>query len=186
MIIMINGAFGAGKTSAANMLQPLIPNSMIYDPEEIGFMIRKIVLEDIRLEEERTDDFQDIELWRILTVRAAQEIKQKYNKNLIVPMTIYKSENFDYIYNGFKKLDEDTFHFCLIASEETIHKRLECRGDTYGGWTYQQTMKCINAFREIKFQEHIITDQIGTKEIIEIILNKINKDNKNSVGKSMK
>jgi deoxyadenosine/deoxycytidine kinase len=59
MIIMINGAFGSGKTSAANMLHPLIPNSMIYDPEEIGLMLRKIVIEDIRLEEERTDDFQD-------------------------------------------------------------------------------------------------------------------------------
>jgi type IV secretory pathway ATPase VirB11/archaellum biosynthesis ATPase len=38
MIIMINGAFGSGKTSAANTLLPLIPNSMIYDPEEIGYI----------------------------------------------------------------------------------------------------------------------------------------------------
>lgn len=91
MIVMINGAFGAGKTTIAEMLLPLIPNSMIYDPEEVGYMLRKIVTEEIRLEKERTDDFQDIELWRILVVKVANELKQKYDKHLIVPMTIYIS-----------------------------------------------------------------------------------------------
>jgi deoxyadenosine/deoxycytidine kinase len=38
---MINGAFGSGKTTTAQMLKPLIPNSMIYDPEEVGYMLRK-------------------------------------------------------------------------------------------------------------------------------------------------
>ncbi|MCP1183752.1 AAA family ATPase [Paenibacillus sp. 1781tsa1] len=75
MIIMINGAFGSGKTSAAKALQPLISNSMIYDPEEIGYMLRKLLPENYREENERTDDFQDIELWRILTVKTAKEVK---------------------------------------------------------------------------------------------------------------
>jgi len=172
---MINGAFGSGKTSAAQMLQPLIPNSMIYDPEEIGYMIRKIIIEENRLEEERTDDFQDIELWRILTVKTAFEVKKKYNKHLIVPMTIYKTENFDYIYKGFRSIDNDIYHFCFVASEETIHKRLAIRGDTFGGWQYQQTLKCVNAFRDKKFQEHILTDQLETNEIVELILNKISR-----------
>lgn len=55
MIVMINGAFGAGKTTIAEMLLPLIPNSMIYDPEEVGFMLRKIVTEEIRLEGDSID-----------------------------------------------------------------------------------------------------------------------------------
>ena len=79
MIVMINGAFGSGKTSAAKMLQPLINNSMIYDPEEIGYMIRKLIPEECREENERTDDFQDIELWRVLTVKTAVEVRRKYN-----------------------------------------------------------------------------------------------------------
>lgn len=32
---MINGSFGSGKTSTSQKLQPLIPNSMIYDPEKM-------------------------------------------------------------------------------------------------------------------------------------------------------
>jgi hypothetical protein len=169
MIIMINGAFGSGKTSAASMLQPLIPNSMIFDPEEIGFMLRKIVIGDIRLEEERTDDFQDLELWKVLTVKVAQELKNKYNKHLIIPMTIYKTDNFEYIYNGLREVDKDIFHFCLIASEKTIHKRLSNRGDTPNGWTFQKSKKCIDAFKHSRFQEYIVTDEIGTKEVVESI-----------------
>lgn len=36
MIVWINGAFSAGKTSAACELIDLIPNSTFYDPELIG------------------------------------------------------------------------------------------------------------------------------------------------------
>ncbi|HEY2494984.1 MAG TPA: AAA family ATPase [Paenibacillus sp.] len=167
---MINGAFGSGKTSAAQMLQPLIPNSMIFDPEEIGYMLRKVVTEDIYFEEERTDDFQDMELWRTLTVKTAQELMNKYKTHLIVPMTIYKANNFDYIFNGFRSIDHDAFHFCLVASEETIKNRIERRGDIYGSWYQQHTRAGVLAFKDKKFQEHIETDHIETEEVIRIIL----------------
>lgn len=173
MIIMINGAFGSGKTSAAEALQPLIANSMIYDPEEIGYMLRKLLPENCREERERTDDFQDIDLWKILTVKTAKEVKQKYNRHLIIPMTIYKEENFHYIYNGLKEIDQDIHHFCLTATEETIYHRLAKRGDEYGGWQYQQAPKCVEAFKDEKFQTRIITDHLETSEIIELILRKV-------------
>ncbi|WIV21488.1 AAA family ATPase [Paenibacillus polygoni] len=174
---MINGSFGSGKTSTSQKLQPLIPNSMIYDPEEIGYMLRKIITEDIYFEEERTDDFQDIELWRILVVQTARELINRYKKHLIVPMTIYKSVNFNYILNGFRSIDRDTFHFCLVASEETIKKRIEERGDKFDVWYQKQTNAGVIAFNDIKFQEHIDTDNKETEEVIRIILRKISKIN---------
>ena len=36
MIVWINGAFGAGKTTTARELIDLIPNSTLFDPEVIG------------------------------------------------------------------------------------------------------------------------------------------------------
>jgi deoxyadenosine/deoxycytidine kinase len=173
MIIMINGAFGAGKTTAANRLIPFVPDSMIFDPEEIGYMLRKLVAVEDRYAHERTDDFQDMDLWRVLTVKAAAELKAHYNKHLIVPMTIYKRHNFDYIYDGFKHLDEDVFHFCLQASKETLHRRLTKRGDEPGGWQFQQVDKCVAALQDPIFEDHIVTDQLETDEIIRIILEKI-------------
>lgn len=89
MIIMINGAFGAGKTTVANRLLERIENSMLFDPEEVGYMLRNIITNNIKTAEEKTDDFQDIEIWKSLVVQVAKAIIMKYRKNLIVPMTIF-------------------------------------------------------------------------------------------------
>jgi deoxyadenosine/deoxycytidine kinase len=48
MIIMLNGAFGIGKTSVANCLVKNIKNSMIYDPEEVGLLLRNIIPREIQ------------------------------------------------------------------------------------------------------------------------------------------
>ncbi|TXK80669.1 AAA family ATPase [Paenibacillus sp. N3.4] len=170
MIIMINGAFGSGKTTTASNLHTRVPGSMIFDPEEIGYMLRKLIPDETRKDYERTDDFQDIDLWRILSVNIARELNQKYNKHLIIPMTIYKPINFEYISRGLEEIDNELYHFCLIASEETLRKRLTVRGDTIGGWQFQQIEKCVNAFRDSKFEKHIVTDELDTSEIINRIL----------------
>lgn len=48
MIIMINGAFGVGKTTVATILLERIPNSMLIDPEEVGYMLRNIIKDEIK------------------------------------------------------------------------------------------------------------------------------------------
>lgn len=175
MIVMINGAFGSGKTTIANRLVTAVPNSMLFDPEEVGYMLRKVIPEEMRLDHERTDDFQDLEIWRTLTVNVVREVKRRYKKNLIIPMTIYKTQNFEYIQNGFKEIDNELHHFCLIASEETIHNRLYKRGDTPGGWSYQQTSKCVAAFSDKRFEEHMNTDELDLDEVLTRILIRIAK-----------
>lgn len=169
MIIMINGAFGVGKTTVANELFKVIDNSMIFDPEVVGFMLRYIITEDIKHDEEKTDNFQDFDLWKTLTVKVAELIKSKYRLNLIVPMTIFNKGYFKYIYKGFKEIDEQTFHFCLIASEETIYERLRFRGETEGNWCFQQTKKCVEAYDDKVFEEYIITDDVSVSDIVNSI-----------------
>ncbi|KAB3532841.1 hypothetical protein [Alkaliphilus serpentinus] len=56
MIIMINGPFGVGKTTTAYKLLNSLDNSMIFDPEEVGFMLRNIITKDIRHDDEKKDD----------------------------------------------------------------------------------------------------------------------------------
>lgn len=173
MIIMINGAFGVGKTSVAGALLNTIENSMLYDPEEVGFMLRNIVTNEIMKEAEKTGDFQDLELWKVLTVKVAESLKTTYNKTLIVPMTIYKKENFEYILNGFKQMDIDTYHFCLLGQEETIYERLRKRGEEEGNWCFQQTQKCIVAFKNKCFADYIHTDDMTIADIVRMITDKV-------------
>ncbi|MRG85908.1 AAA family ATPase [Salinibacillus xinjiangensis] len=171
MIIMINGAFGVGKTTVANALHKDLESSMLFDPEEVGFMLRNIIPEDIQQTEANTGDFQDLELWKELTVKVAEHLLAKYQMNLIVPMTIRNPDYFQYIFNGFQSIDPQTFHFCLTASKATIHKRLRGRGEKEGNWSFEQTDKCLKAFEEYNFKEYIDTEHatvdMMTKNIID-------------------
>lgn len=170
---MINGAFGVGKTTIANTLQNEIEHSMIYDPEEIGYMLRNVIPIDIKRTESITGDFQDLELWKELTVNVAKRLITKYKINLIVPMTIRKIEYFRFIYNGFKSIDDQTYHFCLSASKETIYERLRLRGEEEGNWCFQQTDKCLEAYNQYDFGEYIDTEKASIIEIIQEIKEKL-------------
>ena len=163
---MINGAFGVGKTTIANRLVNEIENSMIYDPEEIGYMLRNVIPIDMKRTESPTGDFQDFDLWKELTVDMAKKLITKYEINLIVPMTIRKIEYFHYIFNGFKNIDEQTYHFCLNASKETIYERLRLRGEEEGNWCFQQTDNCLEAFNQYDFGEYLDTERNSIDEII--------------------
>lgn len=171
---MINGAFGVGKTTICNKLLKELDNSMVYDPEEIGFMLRNIIPKEIKHTEAKSGDFQDLELWKQVTVDVAEKLITNYNINLIVPMTIRKREYFNYILNGFKKIDRETYHFCLTASKETIYERLRNRGEEEGNWCFHQTEKCLNAFKEYDFGEYIDTEAVQVDDIIVNIKSKLN------------
>lgn len=173
MIIMLNGAFGVGKTTVAKELNRTIKESMLYDPEEVGFLLRSILTEAIKLPEERTDNFQDLKLWKVLVVQVAEHLKRQYNKHLIVPMTIFNKEYFQYIYEGFKNIDQETYHFCLIAEEATIHERLRFRGEKEGNWCFQQTSKCVAAFQTEQFALKIKTDGKSIDDIVKEIKSEI-------------
>ena len=41
MILWINGSFGAGKTTVAYELERRLEKAFVYDPENIGYFLRK-------------------------------------------------------------------------------------------------------------------------------------------------
>lgn len=173
MIIMINGAFGVGKSTISTELLNEIENCMLFDPEEIGFMLRNVIPNEIKQFEAKTGDFQDLHLWKELTVEVAKLLITKYKVNLIVPMTIWNPKYFNYIFNGFKNLDKQTYHFCLTASKNTIFERLKSRGEEEGNWCFQQTEKCLKAYKENDFEEYIDTENVSVTDIIDNIRRKI-------------
>ncbi len=63
MIIWINGPFGAGKTTLAKRLRDRRSKSLIFDPEEIGFVVKETVPMPA------SGDYQDLPLWRDLRSR---------------------------------------------------------------------------------------------------------------------
>ncbi|WP_046226596.1 AAA family ATPase [Paenibacillus dauci] len=173
MIIMINGAFGTGKSTVAEKLHTMLPGSMIYDPEQVGYMLREIIPSAIQLSHEQTGDFQDMDMWRLLVVQVAASLRQQYHRHLIVPMTLYSQDNFQWIQQGFTEMDPHTYHFCLLASKSVIHQRLRERGEVEGNWCFHQTDRCLEAYDAGGFEEYIQTDQMSILDIAHYIQSRI-------------
>ncbi|WP_088006964.1 AAA family ATPase [Indiicoccus explosivorum] len=169
MIIMINGAFGVGKTTVANELLPKIDNSMLFDPETVGFMLREIIPDTLKRPSEQTDNFQDLKLWKVLVVEMARQLKAEYGRHLIVPMTLADKEIFTFIQEGFRQIDPDTVHYCLTASKEVIHERLRGRGERDGDWCFRKTDMCLAAFDDPAFERRIPTSGIRPQQVTEHI-----------------
>lgn len=165
---MVNGAFGVGKTTTTELLAAQLPNSMIYDPEEVGYMLWKVTAGvEVR------GDFQDLPLWRTLSIIVAEQLRKQYQRTLIVPMTLAYLPYFQEIKRGLAQFDPNLHHFCLTASVTTIHERLARRGDAEGAWSFQQTARCVQAFQSSEFQEQIDTEQNDPETIVNIILSRV-------------
>ncbi len=62
-IVWINGSFGVGKSSTAAALVDGRQDALLFDPELLGALLRQLLPPELQRE-----DFQDIPLWRRLTV----------------------------------------------------------------------------------------------------------------------
>ncbi|MFD7320466.1 NUDIX domain-containing protein [Streptomyces sp. NPDC059875] len=116
VIVWINGAFGAGKSTTARELVDLIPNSTLYDPEFIGGAMAWL-LPQKRLDE--VDDYQDLPIWRRLVVDAAAALLAEVGGVLVVPMTLLRQEYRDEIFGGLAARRIQVRHV-LLAPDETI------------------------------------------------------------------
>lgn len=164
MILWINGAFGSGKTTVAYELNRRIPNSFVYDPENVGYFIRKNAPKQILKQ-----DFQDHAIWREINFSVLQTINSEYNGIIIVPMTIVKTQYFDEIINKLSSNGVEVHHFTLLANRETLLKRLKSRGDHKNSWPAKQIDRCISSLSQEMFKTHIHTDRLTIEEIIDRI-----------------
>ncbi|MFD5038191.1 NUDIX domain-containing protein [Streptomyces sp. NPDC058377] len=121
MIVWINGAFSAGKTSAACELIDLIPNSTFYDPGVTGGGLRRL-LPQKRLAE--VTDFQDLPIWRRLVVDTAAALLAELSGVLVVPMTLLRQEYRDEIFGGLASRRIPVRHVLLAPEETILRKRI--------------------------------------------------------------
>ncbi|MGW0563304.1 NUDIX hydrolase [Streptomyces sp. NPDC003016] len=128
MVVWINGAFSAGKTSAARELIDLIPNSTFYDPELIGGGLRDL-LPQKRLAE--VGDYQDLPIWRRLVVDTAAALLAEVGGTLVVPMTLLRQEYRDEIFGGLAARRIPVCHVLLSADETILRERIAAREE----WT---------------------------------------------------
>lgn len=118
MILWINGTFGAGKTSTANELVQLLPHARIFDPEQVGYMLRHVLTEPI-------DDFQDWPPWRQLVVATAAQVHHYVGGILVTPMTLLRRDYVQAIFHGLASHDLEVRHFLVHADPDELARRID-------------------------------------------------------------
>lgn len=144
MIVWIDGPFGAGKTTLAMRLRERLPQLLVFDPEEIGFVVKTIV----PMPPNGND--QDLPLWRRLTIRTIAELRDHYPQDIAVPMTLLKPWHRDEILNAVRSMDPCFLHLYLDIDSDTLRDRItrqqlhpdESRNAQIRNWRLAQIEGC--------------------------------------------
>ncbi|HJQ38946.1 MAG TPA: AAA family ATPase [Thermoanaerobaculia bacterium] len=162
MIVLLNGAFGIGKTTVARDVVRRMPRAMLFDPEWIGIPLQRVA----RLFGRSVDDFQDLRSWRRLTVFGLR-IARWFRPNIVVPMAFSNAAYLQEIRDGARSFDEHVTHFCLVAPLDVVRARLRRRGATEANapWEYRRASECCAAHGSREFAQQISAEARNPAEI---------------------
>lgn len=164
MIIWLNGPFGVGKTTLANILHKRIENSYLYDPELLGDFLQHQLPQTVCPE-----NFQDYSVWRQTTYKIVFDLATKTDK-IIIPMTIYKKEYYQEIIQQLIKDKIPLEHYILLADKTTIWERLDNRVNEDNIWAKRHLDVCLKAFESHIPGQRLNTDYLKLEEIAKEIL----------------
>lgn len=167
-IIWINGAFGSGKTSVARHFAARCPDAWLLDPEQIGFMLRRL------LPWTREVDFQSLPVWREMTFQAILAASADSRRIPIVPMALIEPDYFDEIVGRLRREGVAVHHFSLLASPETLRRRIRWRLDRPASkrWARESIDRCAILAGE-RFGIHIDTDRLRIPEVAAEIMRRL-------------
>lgn len=168
MIIWINGAFGAGKTTIATELNKKIHPSFLYDPENLGDFFRTNIPSSLQ-----KSDFQYYPEWREWNAYLLKKLHEDYTGDIIVPMTLYKTEAIDDIFGFLKKENIPLCHIQLEVSKETILSRLKERPPYLFEWGATKVDEILEAFNTFPQNDKIMNDKRPIKDVLSDIIKKI-------------
>lgn len=166
MFILLNGSFGIGKTTLADLLARSIPGAVIYDPERVGFVLRRLPAWMLGLTRQ-PPDYQDLAIWRRLIAIGARR-KRRRAPVVIVPMAFTNAAYLD----GFAEAlstAAPVHRLCLVAPLEVVRARLTERANIEGRditeFELRRSQECVEAHRDPHFGVPID----ATKEPAEIV-----------------
>ena len=161
MYVLLNGAFGIGKTSVAMELRKLLPGVTIFDPEWVGLVL-------MRVPGYAKSDFQHLASWRRLSVLGARAFGA-VSQTVIVPMAFSELSYLDEVRSGLGRFGRPVLHFCLTAPLEVVQQRLAARGepadDPTWGWVHRRAKECCKAHAGTSFATHIPADEARAEEL---------------------
>ncbi|MPQ97074.1 AAA family ATPase [Modestobacter sp. I12A-02628] len=121
MIVWLDGAFGAGKTTVADELHRRLPDAMPFDPELVGYVLHRSV------PRAPSGDFQDLPLWRALVAEFALGLRREYGRPLVVPMTLVDPVVREDVFGRLQAAGEHLLHVFLDVDAEELRRRVQAQ-----------------------------------------------------------
>ena len=120
MIVWVNAAFGGGKTTLVSELHRRRPDALVYDPEQIGYVLREIVPVP-------NGNFQNLRLWRRQVVSMATGLLEEYGQPVLAPMTLVNPQYVAEIFGALADAGVTVHHFFLKVTREELVRRIDAR-----------------------------------------------------------
>lgn len=156
MFILINGPFGIGKTTVAELLIEELPHAALYDPERVGFVIRRLPAWFLGRAKQPAD-YQDIGLWRSLITRGARR-RQRDTPIVVVPMAFTNRRHFDALVDALST-DAPVQRICLRAPLDVVRGRLSQRaraeGSEVSDFQMRRSAECVEAHKDPAFGQPV-------------------------------
>lgn len=168
MIVWINGAYGSGKSTVAQLLDARLRESYIFDPEEVGNCVRESKPKSLW-----KDDFQDYPSWREMTYLLLKELYGMYEGTILVPMTVLNRNYLEEIMSSLEREGIPVLHFVLLADREQLASRIKKRGEDEDCWCMRQVERCVGILgkeiRGIEIDTDVRDAEAVAQEIISYI-----------------
>jgi hypothetical protein len=144
VIVWINGAFGAGKSTVTSALLALRPDFREFDPEYVGYVLRRFVPNP-------SGDFQDLALWRRLTVQFAYGLDRLHPATWVVPMTLLRADYRAEILDGLRGRGVALRHVVLSVPEATLRARIDADAELHDAreWRHSHVDGALAALRDL-------------------------------------
>lgn len=167
MIIWINGTFGAGKTTAASLLQERLANSRVFDPEHVGYML------SANFADVDFSDFQQLPPWRQLVPHALKSVQDFTNSKVIAPQTVLDESYWAELYDAMGELGLDVRHVLLDCTEPALRARID--GDEEMGpseWRHDHVPRYVQARSWLAASADLVIDttEMTPDEVVEAMV----------------
>lgn len=163
VIVWINGPFGVGKSTVAGLVAERWPSATVFDPEYLGFLLRTWHPPGALVE-----DFQDLSVWRRMTLETAAGLLRDFGRPLVIPLTLLNPDYFEEIVGGLRTQGVEVRHFTLVAGREEVLRRVAGRGDSEERFPtkYDQYLGSLTDDRFAFFLDATATPQVLVDEIL--------------------
>lgn len=165
MVIWLSGAYGVGKSAVARAVCDRLPNTLVFDAEEVGNAVRNSYPDC-----PYGYIFEDYPLWTDFCRQLIQDVHDRFRKNILVDMTLVRENSRIQILDRLKADGLDVRFFVLTASRQTIHDRILARGEDEECWCMENLDMAMERSAAIPGSILVNTDDVPVDAVANQVL----------------